>query len=96
MDEGFGRNKPVDVMIRPEDILIKKPGEGRVDGVVIHNIFIGVYYEMEIEAGGLTWLAQNTTSYPVGTKVSIDVDPFNIQIMHKPKNKEEEAIEIDV
>ncbi len=96
VDEGFGRNKPVDVMIRPEDILIKKPGEGRVDGVVIHNIFIGVYYEMEIEAGGLTWLAQNTTSYPVGTKVSIDVDPFNIQIMHKPKNKEEEAIEIDV
>ncbi len=96
VDTGFGTNRPVDVMIRPEDIIIREPGKGRVDGVVTHNIFIGVYYEMEIEAGGFTWLAQNTTSYPVGTEVSIDVIPFNIQIMHKPKTKEEEAIEVDV
>ena len=96
VDTGFGKNRPVDVMIRPEDIIIGEPGKGRIDGVVTHNIFIGVYYEMEIEAGGFTWLAQNTTSYPVGTKVSIDVIPFNIQIMNKPKTKEEEAIEVDL
>ena len=96
VDTGFGRNRPVDVMIRPEDIIIKDPGKGRLNGVVTHNIFIGVYYEMEIEAGGFTWLAQNTTSYPVGTEVSIDVIPFNIQIMNKPKTKEEEAIEVDL
>lgn len=51
---------------------------------------------MEIEAGGFTWLAQNTTSYPVGTEVSLSVIPENIQIMHKPQRKDEEAIEIDV
>lgn len=96
VDEGFGRNRPVDVMIRPEDIIINGKGNGRVDGVVTHNIFIGVHYEMEIEAGGLTWLAQNTTSYPVGTEVGIDVIPFNIQIMKKPQTKEQEAIEVDV
>ena len=96
IDEGFGRNKPVDVVIRPEDILIKKPGEGRLEGEVIHNVFIGVHYEMEIMAGGFEWLAQNTTSYPVGMKVSLDVIPENIQIMNKPKTKEEEAIETDV
>ena len=96
IDEGFGVNKPVDVVIRPEDIIIRKPGEGILDGVVTHNVFIGVHYEMEIEAGGYTWLAQNTTSYPVGTKVSIGVTPENIQIMHKPQSKEEEAMEIDV
>ena len=51
---------------------------------------------MEIRAGGYDWLVQNTKSYPVGTKVSLDVIPENIQIMHKPKSKEEEAIEVDV
>ena len=96
IDEGFGRNKPVDVVIRPEDLIIGQPGEGRLDGEITHNVFIGVHYEMEIEAGGFLWLAQNTKSYPVGTKVSLDVIPENIRIMHKPQSKEEEAIEIDV
>ncbi|MGI6176992.1 MAG: ABC transporter ATP-binding protein [Eubacterium sp.] len=96
VDTGFGENTPVDVVIRPEDVVIGKPGTGTVDGVVTHNVFIGVYYEMEIESNGLTWLAQNTTNYPVGTNVSLSVDPFNIQIMHKPVREDEEALELDV
>lgn len=96
IDRGFGKNKPVDVVIRPEDIIIRDVGEGKLDGEIIHNVFIGVHYEMEIKAGGFTWLAQNTVSYPVGKKVSIDVIPENIQIMHKPMTKDEEAMEIDV
>ena len=96
VDEGFGKNKPVDVVIRPEDLIIGKPGGGKLDGEVTHNVFIGVYYEMEIVAGGYEWLVQNTKSYPVGTRVSLDVLPENIQVMHKPTSKEEEAIEIDV
>jgi len=96
IDEGFGTNNPVDVVIRPEDLIIGKPGEGRLDGEVTHIVFIGVHYEMEIMAGGFEWLVQNTVSYPVGTKVSLDVIPANIQIMNKPKSKEEEAINTDV
>lgn len=95
VDEGFGRRTPVDVVIRPEDILIGKPGEGILDGVVTSNVFIGVHYEMCIQAGGFEWLAQNTTSYPVGTEVSINVIPENIQIMHKPQSEDEEAISLD-
>ncbi len=117
IDEGFGRNRPVDVVIRPEDIILKRVPEdynpkvtdtvfnfgdgnrntlGRLFGTVTHNVFIGVHYEMEIEAGGFTWLAQNTVNYPVGTKVAIDVIPENIQIMNKPQTKDEEAMEIDI
>ena len=95
IDEGFGRNKPVDVVIRPEDIIIGKPGQGIMDGVVTSNVFIGVHYEMCIQAGGFEWLAQNTTSYPVGTQVSINVIPENIQIMNKPQSEDEEAISLD-
>ena len=52
IDEGFGNNTPVDVVIRPEDIVIDAPGKGTIDGVVTSNVFIGVHYEMCIEAGG--------------------------------------------
>lgn len=92
---GFWKNKPVDVVIRPEDIIIGKPGSGIMDGVVTSNVFIGVHYEMCIEAGGFEWLAQNTVSYPVGSRISIDVIPENIQIMNKPQSEDEEALALD-
>ena len=95
IDEGFGKKTPVDVVIRPEDIIIGKPGSGIIDGVVTSNVFIGVHYEMCIQAGGFEWLAQNTTSYPVGTHVSINVVPENIQIMNKPQSEDEEAMALD-
>ena len=86
----------MDVVIRPEDLIVRRPGEGKLDGEVIHNVFIGVHYEMEILAGGFEWLVQSTISHPVGDRVSLDVAPENIQIMHKPKTREQEAIRRDV
>ncbi len=96
IDEGFGKNKPVDVVIRPEDVILRPPGQGRMDGIVIHSVFIGVHYEMIVEANNCEWLVQNTKNYLVGSRVSIDVLPDNIQIMHKPQSKDEEAIVVDV
>jgi spermidine/putrescine transport system ATP-binding protein len=34
--------------------------------------------------------------FPVGQEVSLNVDPFNIQIMNKPESEDEEAVVIDV
>ena len=95
VDEGFGRNTPVDVVIRPEDIILAEPGAGRLDGVVSHIIFKGVHYEMEVMANGFEWLVQSTVAHEVGTPVSISVDPFNIQIMNKPESEDEEALGVD-
>ena len=39
VDTGFGTNKPVDAVIRPEDIDLVKPEEGTLKGVVTHLIF---------------------------------------------------------
>ena len=36
VDKGFGNNKPVDVVIRPEDIDLVPPGNGSISGVVTH------------------------------------------------------------
>ena len=96
VDKGFGVNKPVDVVIRPEDIDLLKPGEGSIDGVVTHIIFKGVHYEMEVTTpNGYEWLVHSTDMFPVGTKVSIHVDPFDIQIMNKPQSEDEEALGVD-
>lgn len=95
VDEGFGQNKPVDVVIRPEDIDLLKPGEGSIDGVVTHLIFKGVHYEMEVMANNYEWLVHSTDMFPVGTEVSIHVDPFDIQIMKKPESEDEEAVNIE-
>ena len=95
VDTGFGENKPVDVVIRPEDVELVSPEEGILQGTLIHSIFKGVHYEMEVMANGFEWLGQSTKMVPVGTKVGIKVDPFNIQIMKKPESEDEEAIGVN-
>lgn len=95
VDEGFGRNRPVDVVIRPEDVILRGEGEGQLDGVVTSLIFKGVHYEMDVEANGYEWLVHSTDCFPVGTRVSLSVIPFNIQIMHKPESEDEKAVAAD-
>ena len=96
VDTGFGHNKPVDVVIRPEDVELVEPGEGTIQGVVTHLIFKGVHYEMEVMANGYEWLVHSTTLFPVGKEVGIKVNPFNIQIMNKPESEDEEAVAVDI
>ena len=95
VDKGFGENKPVDVVIRPEDIILVSPENGVICGEVTHLIFKGVHYEMEVMANGFEWLVHSTTMFPIGTKVGIKVDPFNIQIMNKPASEDEEAVGVE-
>ena len=95
VDVGFGKQKPVDVVIRPEDIELVKPGFGTLTGRVTSLIFKGVHYEMDVEAGGYEWLVHSTRMQEVGSEVGIWVDPFNIQIMNKPESEDEEAASIE-
>ena len=95
VDKGFGENQPVDVVIRPEDVELVAPEAGTITGKVTHVIFKGVHYEMEVMANGFEWLVQSTVMQPVGSKVGIKVDPYNIQIMNKPASEDEEVVKID-
>ncbi len=92
VDKGFGENKPVDVVIRPEDVELVSPENASLQGVVTGLTFKGVHYEMDVEAGGFEWLVHSTRLSEVGSKVGIKVDPFNIQIMNVPESEDEEAI----
>ena len=86
VDEGFGTNEPVDVVIRPEDIMIVGEDVGMLTGTVQSVIFKGVHYEMMVkgDAGdGYLWKVHSTTMQPVGTRVGMTIVPYNIHIMHK-------------
>ncbi len=91
VDTGFGENNPVDVIIRPEDVELVSPEKGTIEGIVKSVIFKGVHYEMDVDAHNYHWLVHSTKMVPEGTPVGILVDPFNIQVMHKPSRPDEEA-----
>lgn len=83
VDGGFGKMEPVDVVIRPEDIKLVQPGEAKLQGVVKSVTFIGVHYEMIVEAAGIKWLVHSTLMEPVGSNVGMIVAPMDIHIMKK-------------
>ena len=83
VDEGFDKNEPVDVVIRPEDIMLVGEDVGMLTGVVESVIFKGVHYEMMIVSGDYRWKVQSTTMQPVGSRVGMTIVPFNIHIMHR-------------
>ena len=80
----FPVNEKVDVVIRPEDVILKKKGDGVVDGVVSSKIFKGMHYEYIINIGKAEIVAQSTAELDEGITVGLDVEPINIQIMKKP------------
>ena len=50
VDVGFGNNKAVDVVIRPEDVELVIPNDGTITGIITSLTFKGVHYEMEVLA----------------------------------------------
>ena len=85
VDSGFGENAPVDVVIRPEDIVIVGEDIGQLTGTVTSVLFKGVHYEMMIDAGDFTWKVHSTTMQPAGSRVGLAIVPFNIHIMRPMK-----------
>ncbi len=86
VDEGFGENNPVDVVIRPEDLYIFHVNESaQITGVVTSCIFKGVHYEMMVEANGCEFIVQDYHNFEVGTEVGLLVKPFDIHIMKKER-----------
>ena len=85
VDSGFGENAPVDVIVRPEDVMIVGEDIGQLTGVVKSVLFKGVHYEMLIDTGDFTWKIHSTTMQPAGSRVGLSIVPFNIHIMHPMK-----------
>ena len=81
VDEGLGHNTPVDVVVRPEDVMVVGEDVGMLVGEVTSVTFKGVHYEMVVRAGDFDWRIHSTTMQPVGSRVGLTIVPFNIHIM---------------
>lgn len=83
VDKGFNRNELVDVVIRPEDMVVTSESDGIIKGVVEDVIFKGVHYEIYVNTGEFTWTIHSTENAVSGTNVGLHVKPTNIHIMKK-------------
>ena len=87
VDEGFGENVPVDVVVRPEDIYIMNKLDGaQLTATVKSCIFKGVHYEMFVETDkGLELMIQDYNAFEPGSEVGLIIRPADIQVMHKER-----------
>ena len=81
--DDFPLNEKVDVVVRPEDIIIKKPEEGKVKAKIVNKIFKGIHFQFTAMVGNNEVLIQSTVDHPVGEEISLSIDPDLIQIMHR-------------
>ena len=87
VDEGFGENVPVDVVIRPEDIYIMNQLNGaQFSGKVKSCIFKGIHYEMYVDTdSGNELQIQDYNAFEVGSTVGMLIRPEDIQVMKKER-----------
>lgn len=83
VDKGFAENERVDVVIRPEDIIVGDYETSPISGEVESVVFKGVHYEITVDAHGYKWLIHSTQSQAVGAHIGMNVRPEDIHIMKK-------------
>ncbi len=83
LDE-FEKNELVDVVVRPEDIRMCSPEEGKLTGKVLSVVFKGIHYEITVKVGKYELVVQSTESRREGERIGLDIPPDGIHLM-KPK-----------
>ena len=87
VDEGFGENVDVDVVVRPEDIYIMNRTEGaQFTGKVKSCTFKGVHYEMFVDTeSGYELMIQDYNAFEPEAEVGLIIRPADIQVMKKER-----------
>lgn len=82
VDQGFAKEELVDVVIRPEDIELKKE-QGLINGVVDAITFKGVHYEIIVMVKDKEYIIHSTDPKEVGDQVSLHFEEEDIHVMVK-------------
>ena len=83
LDSGFGKNEPVDVVIRPEDVDIVPIDRCMLTGKVTSITFKGDYYEIITDVCGFKWMIETSDAVEDGSVVGLSIDPDAIHVMKK-------------
>ena len=86
VDKGFKENENIEVVLRPEDMQVVEPQDGKVSGKIVSKIFMGVHYEYLVETNIRKYKVQTTKNIEMGSVIGLTIDPFDIQVMHKMDN----------
>lgn len=90
VDQGFDRNEPVEVVIRPEDLELKNKGEGMLQVTVTSQLFRGVHYEIiGHDADGNKWMIHSTKRTAIGEEIGLAIEPEAIHVMRHGETEEE-------
>ncbi|WP_369024810.1 spermidine/putrescine ABC transporter ATP-binding protein [Mycoplasma capricolum] len=85
IDTNFGENESsIDIIIRPEDIIIKNPNNGFFNAKVIKTTFKGIHWEVVVETSKKRqWIIHTINEYDIEQQVSIKWKPANVHVMWK-------------
>ena len=84
VDAGFALKEKVDVVVRPEDIIIEEPSENNITGTVETVIFKGVHYETIVaDLSDNKWIIHSTKAPKINSVIGMFTSPENIHIMKK-------------
>ncbi|GAB6680309.1 ABC transporter ATP-binding protein [Streptococcus uberis] len=90
VDGGMRPNEPVEVVIRPEDLQITLPEEGKLQVKVDTQLFRGVHYEIiAYDELGNEWMIHSTRKAIEGEVIGLDFSPEDIHIMRLNETEEE-------
>ena len=82
VDAGMSPNEKVEVVIRPEDLVLTTTDKGKLTVKVDTQLFRGVHYEIiGHDAEGNEWMVHSTKKATVGAMVGLDFSPEDIHVM---------------
>ncbi|MDR1473943.1 MAG: ABC transporter ATP-binding protein [Lactobacillales bacterium] len=89
-DGGMRKKEPVEVVIRPEDLSIVAPEQGKFVVQVDTQLFHGVHYEIiAYDKEGNEWMIHSTRQAKVGEEIGLYFEPENLHIMRFNETEEE-------
>lgn len=82
VDGGLLPNEAIEVVIRPEDLIMTRPSQGKFTAKVDTQLFRGVHYEIILyDEEGNEWMVHSTRKAEIGKKVGLEFEPRDIHVM---------------